>query len=190
MRCCTYMTSDASSSVTLMTNFYLAATTDVRPVRKILKMISAKFTNDFNVSWRTSLLLYTSNISSWSTVTLLLLKHGGLVTTACNIQIITHQSLRLHRDTPNNVCVCMHVFICEIMTTLWFPKAIWFKLSGVILLFWPPVKNFDEDVEKETLIACTQCVSNGILLETSPLSHRLLFQSCRQSFIYLRYLLP
>lgn len=48
-----------------------------------------------------------------------------------------------------------------------------------------PIKNFDEDPEEKTLIACTYCVNNGIVLETLPPSHLLLSQPCMQALFHL-----
>lgn len=46
-------------------------------------------------------------------------------------------------------------------------------------------RNFDEDPEEKTLIACTYCVNNGIVLETSLPSHLLLFQPHMQAVFHL-----
>lgn len=116
------------------------------------------------------------------------LKDGGPEAAACNIQI--HIKVSRCPEMPPD-CVCMHVYLCEIMATLWFPGVIFFKLSGALFPSWPPLKSFDEDPEEKALIACTYCVNSGNVLETSPpSSHHLLFQSCRRSFICLCYLLP
>lgn len=113
------------------------------------------------------------------------LNHGGLLTPACNIQIDEHQSITLLQDGFENICVCVHVNLCEIMAILWSPRVIWLKLSGALFPFWPPVKNFDEDPEEKTLIACTYCVNNGTVLETLPSSNLLLFQSYMQAVFHL-----
>lgn len=57
-----------------------------------------------------------------------------------------------------------------------------------IISLLPPVKNFDESPEEKTLIACTYCVNSGIVLETLPTSHLLLFQPHMQAVFHLSLL--
>ena len=86
------------------------------------------------------------------------------------------------------VCVSVCVYLCEIVEILWCPRVIWYKLSGALFPFWPHVKNFDENPEEETLIACTYCDNTGIVLKSSPPSHLLLFHPHMQAVFHLSFL--
>lgn len=107
----------------------------------------------------------------------------GPITPACHIQINAHQSLTLLQDTPKNVlcrmnimCVYVCVCMCEIMTILWCPWVIWFKL-GTLFPVWPPVTTKKEG----TLTVCTYCINNGVVLEIPSSSHLHLFQPDMQA---------
>lgn len=84
-----------------------------------------------------------------------------------------------------SVCVC--VFVWDNGNPL-MPKSDFVQAFWCIISLLPPVKNFDEHPEEKTLIACTYCANNGIVLETSPPSHLLLFQSHMQAVFHLSLL--
>lgn len=101
-----------------------------------------------------------------------------------------HIKASVPQDASENavsLCVCVCVFVWDNGNPL-MPGVIWYKLSGALFPFWPPVQNFDEDPEEKALMACTYCVNNGIVLETSPSSHLLLFHPHMQAVFHLSLL--
>lgn len=67
------------------------------------------------------------------------------------------------------MCVCVYAWVCvcaHVDGNLLMHQSDY--CSTFLIHYFPSVKSYDEDPEEEALIACTYCVNNGIVLETSP----------------------